>query len=107
MTAWILLLVAGCLEVVWVLSMKASQGFTRHGYTALTFAAAGASFWLLGMALKTLPVGTAYAVWTGVGALGAAVLGIWWFNEPSNLLRLLSIGLIVLGIVGLKLSSLS
>lgn len=105
--AWALLVVAGCLEIVWVLNMKASQGFTRHAYTALTIGAAWASFVLLGLALKTLPVGTAYAVWTGIGALGAAVLGILWFNEPATALRLASIGLILLGIVGLKLSSLN
>jgi quaternary ammonium compound-resistance protein SugE len=101
--AWVLLLVAGLLEVVWVVSMKASDGFTRHQYTAITFGAAWASFGLLGLALKALPVGTAYAVWTGVGAVGAAALGMLFFKEPATLARIGSIALIVTGILGLKL----
>jgi len=74
--AWVLLAVAGLLEIVWSVSMKASQGFSKLHFTAITLIAAGLSFWLLGLALRQLPVGTAYAVWTGIGALGAAVLGI-------------------------------
>lgn len=101
-TAWLILLGAGLLEVVWAISMKASHGYTRLPYTVLTIVAAGLSFWLLGLALKTLPVGTAYAVWTGIGAVGAAVLGIALFGEPANAARLACIGLIVLGILGLK-----
>jgi quaternary ammonium compound-resistance protein SugE len=101
--AWVLLLVAGLLEIVWVLSMKASDGFTNHRYTAITLLTATASFALLGVALKALPVGTAYAVWTGVGAVGAALLGIAYFDEPANPARLISIGLIVVGIFGLKM----
>lgn len=104
-TAWIVLLAAGFLEIVWSVSMKASEGFTKHQYTAITIAAAWVSFWLLGIALKTLPVGTAYAVWTGIGAIGAAVLGIILFNEPATLARLGCIALIVGGILGLKLLS--
>jgi quaternary ammonium compound-resistance protein SugE len=100
--AWLLLLVAGLLEIVWAISMKASHGFTRHYFTALTLAAAGLSFWLLGLALRQLPVGTAYAVWTGIGAVGAAILGIFFFNEPATLARIACISLIVLGILGLK-----
>ena len=103
--AWIVLLIAGLLEVVWSVSMKASDGFTKHQYTALTIVAALVSIWLLGIALKVLPVGTAYAVWTGIGAVGAAVLGIFLFNEPANLARIGCIGLIVCGILGLKLLS--
>lgn len=103
MNAWTALVVAGVLEVVWATSMKASQGFTRHHYTALTFAAAWASFWLLGTAMKTLPAGTAYAVWTGIGAVGVAVLGILFFEEPVTLARIGCIALIVLGIAGLKM----
>ena len=104
-SAWVVLLVAGLLEIVWAVSMKASEGFTRHRYTAITIVAAGVSFWLLGIALKTLPVGTAYAVWTGIGALGAAVLGILFFDEPATLARLACIALIVGGILGLRLLS--
>jgi len=104
-SAWIVLLAAGFLEIVWSVSMKASEGFTKHQYTAITIAAAWVSFWLLGIALKTLPVGTAYAVWTGIGAIGAAVLGIILFNEPATLARLGCIALIVGGILGLKLLS--
>ena len=101
--AWLLLLVAGLLEIVWAVSMKASHGFTRPHFTALTLVAAGLSFWLLGLALRHLPVGTAYAVWTGVGAVGAAVLGIAFFGESLTIARVGCIALIVCGILGLKL----
>src|SRR5215813_482599 len=101
--AWVLLLVAGLLEIVWSISMKASQGFTKHHFTALTLVAAWLSFWLLGLALRQLPVGTAYAVWTGIGAVGAAVLGIVFFGESLTVARIGCIALIVCGILGLKL----
>ena len=97
-----LLLLAGLLEIVWSVSMKASNGFTKHHFTALTLVAAGLSFWLLGLALRQLPVGTAYAVWTGVGAVGAAVLGIVFFGESLSIARILCIALIVAGILGLR-----
>jgi len=100
--AWLLLLLAGVLEIVWSVSMKASDGFTKHHFTAITLVAAALSFWLLGLALRQLPVGTAYAVWTGVGAVGAAVLGIALFGESPSILRIGCIALIVLGILGLK-----
>jgi len=100
--AWMLLLLAGLLEIVWSVSMKASNGFTKHHFTALTLVAAGLSFWLLGLALRQLPVGTAYAVWTGVGAVGAAVLGIVFFGESLSIARILCIALIVAGILGLR-----
>lgn len=103
--AWLLLLVAGLLEIVWSISMKASQGFTKPHFTALTLVAAALSFWLLGLALRQLPVGTAYAAWTGVGAVGAAILGILIFNEPVTMARIICIALIVIGIVGLKFFS--
>lgn len=103
--AWLLLLAAGVLEIVWALSMKASDGFEKTQYTVLTIAAAGTSFWLLGVSLKVLPVGTAYAVWTGMGAVGAAVLGIFLFKEPASAARVGCILLIVLGILGLRLTS--
>ncbi len=101
--AWLLLLVAGLLEPVWAGAMKASDGFTKLWPAVLTIVAAWSSFVLLGLSLKALPVGTAYAVWTGIGAVGTAVLGIFMFNEPANAIRLGSIGLIVAGIAGLKL----
>ena len=101
--AWALLAIAGLLEIVWSVSMKASQGFTKLAFTALTLAAAALSFWLLGLALRQLPVGTAYAVWTGIGAVGAAVLGIAVFGEPYSIMRVGCIALIVCGILGLKL----
>jgi len=100
--AWTLLLVAGLLEIVWSVSMKASDGFTRHAYTAVTLVAAWVSFWLLGLAMRSLPVGTAYAVWTGIGAVGAAVLGMVLFKEPVTLARVACIVAIVAGILGLK-----
>jgi len=102
-TAWSLLLVAGLLEVAWSTSMKASEGFTKHVYTGVTLAAAWLSFWLLGLAMKSLPLGTAYAVWTGIGAVGAAVLGMVFFKEPATAARILCIAAIVGGILGLKL----
>lgn len=101
--AWILLLIAGALETVWALALKESDGMTRLGPTAL-FAVAGlGSFVLLALALRELPVGTAYAVWTGIGAIGTVILGIILFGEPATALRLGCVGLIVAGIVGLKL----
>ncbi len=102
-SAWWLLAVAGVLEVVWSISMKASDGFSKPLATGVTLVAAWASFWLLGLSLKTLPVGTAYAVWTGIGAVGAAALGMALFNEPATLARIGCILLIVAGILGLKL----
>ena len=103
--AWLILLAAGVLEIVWSVSMKASDGFAKLHYTALTIAAAWLSFWLLGLSLKVLPVGTAYAVWTGIGAVGATVLGILLFKEPTSAARVGCISLIVLGILGLRFTS--
>jgi quaternary ammonium compound-resistance protein SugE len=100
--AWLLLVLAGLLEIIWSVSMKASHGFTRHHFTATTLVAAALSFWLLGLALRQLPVGTAYAVWTGIGAVGAALLGIVLFGESLSVARIGCIALIVLGILGLK-----
>ncbi len=101
-TAWTLLLIAGVLEIVWSSSMKASEGFTKHLYTGITFLAAWVSFWLLGLAMKSLPLGTAYAVWTGIGAVGAAIFGMVIFKEPASAARILCIAAIVGGILGLK-----
>jgi quaternary ammonium compound-resistance protein SugE len=103
--AWVYLAVAGLLEVVWAVGLKYTEGFTRLGPTALTVTAMVASVVLLGIALRELPVGTGYAIWTGIGTIGTALLGIMLFHEPATALRLASIGLIVAGIVGLKLVS--
>ena len=100
---WLFLLVAGLLEVGWAYGMKLSEGFTRPAPTAATFAMMLASFGLLSLAMRSLPLGTAYAVWTGIGTVGTAVFGMLMMGEPAGALRLLSIGLIVAGIVGLKL----
>jgi len=101
--AWAILFVAGLLEVGWAIGLKYTEGFTRLVPSILTLTAMAGSVVLLGLALKTLPIGTAYAVWTGIGAVGTAALGIVLFGEPATALRLASIGLIVAGIVGLKL----
>jgi quaternary ammonium compound-resistance protein SugE len=103
--AWLYLLIAGSLEVAWAIGLKYTDGFTRLIPSIWTVASMVASLLFLGLALKTLPVGTAYAVWTGIGAVGVAILGIILFAEPANALRLGSIALIVSGIVGLKLVS--
>ena len=103
--AWVLLLVAGLLEVGWAIGLKYTEGFTRLWPSAFTLAAMAGSVVLLGVAMKSLPVGTAYAVWVGVGAVGTAILGMVLFGEAANLGRLLSLGLIVAGIVGLKLAT--
>ncbi len=103
--AWLLLVVAGLLEVGWAIGLKYTEGFTRPLPTAATVAAMVASVGLLGVAMKTLPVGTAYAVWVGVGAVGTAALGMVLFQEPATVGRLVSLALIVAGIVGLKLAS--
>jgi len=103
--AWIWLLVAGLLEVAWAIGLKASDGFRRPGISALTVAAMIASFYGLAQALKVLPVGTGYAVWTGIGAVGTAIAGIVLFGEAKDVGRLVSVALIVAGIVGLKLTS--
>jgi quaternary ammonium compound-resistance protein SugE len=101
--AWMVLVVAGLMEIVWSIGMKYSEGFTRLGPSIVTFVAAGISFWLLAAAVKILPIGTAYAAWTGIGAVGAAVLGIILFKEPATVARIVCIVLIVGGTVGLKL----
>lgn len=103
--AWLLLFLAGLFETGWAVGLKYTQGFTRLVPSALTVAAMGVSFWLLATALRTLPVGTAYAVWTGIGAVGTVVFGILLFKEPVTAARLLSIALILSGIAGLRLSS--
>ncbi len=101
--AWLVLFAAGLLEIGWATGLKYTEGFTRLVPSILTLTAMAGSIALLGLALKTLPIGTAYAVWTGIGAVGTALLGIALFDEPATAARLASIGLIVSGIVGLKL----
>ncbi|AVT81129.1 MAG: quaternary ammonium compound efflux SMR transporter SugE [Rhodopseudomonas sp.] len=101
--AWFYLFVAGLMEIGWALGLKYTEGFTRLVPTALTVSAMVASVALLGLALKTLPIGTAYAVWSGIGAVGTAALGIALFGDPATVGRLACIGLIVAGIVGLKM----
>lgn len=101
--AWVLLFFAGLFEIGWATGLKYTDGFTRLTPSLLTGASMIVSLGLLGLALKTLPVGTAYAVWTGIGTVGTAMLGIWLLGEPATALRLACIGLIVAGIVGLKL----
>lgn len=103
--AWLQLLVAGILEIVWAIGMKYSAGFSKLWPSVITVAAALASFYYLSQALHTLPVGTAYAVWTGIGAVGTAVLGILLFGESVSALRVACILLIVGGILGLKWTS--
>jgi quaternary ammonium compound-resistance protein SugE len=101
--AWLYLFIAGLFEVAWAIGLKYTEGFTRLVPSIWTVASMVLSIVLLGLALKSLPVGTAYAVWTGIGAVGTASLGIYLFGEPATAARLASIGLIVAGIVGLKL----
>jgi len=101
--AWTILFVAGLMEIGWAIGLKYTEGFTRLMPSVLTLACMAGSVILLGLAVKTLPIGTAYAVWTGIGAVGTAILGIILFGDPATALRLACIGLIVAGIAGLKL----
>jgi quaternary ammonium compound-resistance protein SugE len=101
--AWFVLLTAGLFEIGWAVGLKYTQGFTRLWPTLATVASMVISLWLLGLALRTLPLGTAYAIWTGVGTVGTALLGMVLFSEPADVVRLACIGLIVAGIIGLRL----
>ncbi len=103
--AWILLVIAGFLEVGWAIGLKYTEGFTRLWPSIFTGASMVASLVLLGIAMKSLPVGTSYAVWVGIGAVGTAILGIVLFAEPATAGRLASLGLILAGIIGLKLAT--
>ena len=103
--AWFFLLIAGLCETAWAIGLKYTEGFSRLIPTIGTVTAMVASTGFLGLAIKSLPVGTAYAVWTGIGTIGATALGIYLFNEPATLLRLTCIGLILSGIIGLKITS--
>ncbi len=105
MQAWIMLGAAGLFEIVWAIGLKYADGFTKPIPSAITIAAMVISMWLLAQAARDLPIGTAYAVWTGIGAVGAALLGIMLFQESANFVRIGCVALIVVGIVGLKLST--
>jgi len=103
--SWFYLFIAGLFEIAWVIGLKYAEGFTRPLPSIATVIAMIVSMGLLGLAVRGLPLGTAYAVWTGMGTLGAAAFGIFLFNEPATAMRLACIGLIALGIAGLKLTS--
>jgi quaternary ammonium compound-resistance protein SugE len=103
--AWIYLIVAGLLETGWAIGLKYTYGFTRLVPSILTIAAIAASMILLAIAAKTIPIGTAYAIWVGIGAVGAVVLGIVLFDEPRDLARLAFVGLLIVSLVGLKLTT--
>jgi quaternary ammonium compound-resistance protein SugE len=103
--SWAILVVAGLFEVGWAIGLKYTEGFTRLWPTVWTVVAMIMSLWLLGIAVKSLPIGTAYSIWVGVGTVGAVVLGIVLFEEPANAARLISVALIIAGIVGLKLTT--
>lgn len=102
---WLLLVLAGMFEIGWAIGLKYTAGFTRLWPSLGTVLAMIVSLWLLGVAMKDLPVGTAYAIWVGVGAVGTAILGIVLFDEPASVLRIGSLALIIAGIVGLKLAT--
>lgn len=103
--AWVYLVIAGVLEIGWALGLKYTEGFTRLTPTLFTVGSMVVSIIFLGLAVRTLPMGTAYAIWTGIGAVGTALLSIYLFNEPASAARLGSIALIVAGMIGLKLAS--
>lgn len=103
--AWVYLLIAGIFEIVWATGLKFSNGFTKLVPTLITLIAMAVSFYYLALATKTLPIGTGYAVWTGIGAVGTVIIGMLIFNESTALPRLLFLSLIIIGIIGLKFSS--
>lgn len=102
---WLVLMIAGLFETAWAIGLKYTEGFTRFWPSFWTILAMVISVWLLGLCVKELPVGTAYAVWVGIGAVGTVIGGIWLFNEPVSPLRMISLGCIIAGIIGLKLAS--
>lgn len=105
MSAWLALLAAGLLEIVWAFGLKNSDGLTRFWPTAATIVAIALSFAFMALALRSLPFGTAYAVWTGIGAVGSIIVGMLVYSEPTDPVRILCLTLIVAGVVGLKLNS--
>lgn len=102
--AWVILVLAGLFEVGWAIGLKYTEGFTRLWPTLWTILAIVSSLWLLAIAMKSLPIGTAYSVWVGVGVVGTVILGIVLFEEPINAARLISMMLIIIGIIGLKMT---
>ncbi|SFA97747.1 quaternary ammonium compound-resistance protein SugE [Collimonas sp. OK607] len=105
--AWIILFLAGLAEIVWAVGLKYSEGFTRTWPSVITCVGMAISIWLLALAMRTLPLGTAYAVWTGIGAVGSFIAGILLLGETVSVARIASVSLIVLGLIGLKLSTAS
>ncbi|MCB5184471.1 quaternary ammonium compound efflux SMR transporter SugE [Methylobacillus gramineus] len=103
--SWFTLVIAGLLEVVWAIGLKYTEGFTKLWPSVGTITAMILSVVLLSIAMRSLPVGTAYAVWVGIGAVGTVILGIFLFNEPTSMIRMISLGLIIAGIIGLKLAA--
>lgn len=103
--SWLYLVLAGLLEVVWAVGLKYTDGFSKLGPSVLTLGAVAGSFYLLALAMRTLPLGTAYGIWVGIGAVGAAIAGMVLFKEPATTLRIVSLLLVIAGIVGLKISS--
>lgn len=103
--AWVYLVIAGLFEVVWAVGIKYTEDFTKLTYSVLTLSAMALSMFFLSKALKTLPIGTAYAVWTGIGVLGTVIIGILFLDEPHGLFRLLCIFLLIIAILGLKITS--
>lgn len=103
--AWIYLIIAGLLEICWAIGLKYTEGFTRLWPSVFTLVTLAASMFLLAKAAQTLPIGTAYAIWVGIGAFGAAVLGIYLFGESASIMRLVFLGLLIVAIIGLKMTS--
>jgi quaternary ammonium compound-resistance protein SugE len=101
--SWFILFIAGLFEVIWAIGIKYTEGWTKLWPSVFTVLAMIASFYLLSMALKTIPMGTAYAIWTGVGIIGTAIFGIIYFKEPTDILRMVCILLIIIGIIGLRI----
>jgi quaternary ammonium compound-resistance protein SugE len=104
MSAWLMLVIAGLLETGWAVGLRYSEGFSKLWPSLFTIAAMVASFWLLAQSVKVLPLGTAYAVWTGIGTVGAVIYGVFFFDEPAGAVRLGCVALILAGIAGLKLT---
>lgn len=103
--AWIYLLIAGILEVVWAVAMKQSEGFSKLWPSVITLVGMAISFWFLSLAMRVLPLGTSYVIWTGIGAVGSFAVGILYLHEPANALRLLAAGLIVAGLLLMKFAT--
>lgn len=103
--SWCYLFLAGIFEICWAVGMKLSHGFSHTGWMIFTISTMALSVWLLALAMRVLPLGTSYAIWTGIGAVGTALIGILFFKEPASLLRIVSLFLILMGIIGLKITA--